>query len=129
MELAPTQGDLLPLLRDEHQRARAKGLVPVVYFYADWCPPCRVFQQNMKAPEIADALDGVHLVKLNMDDWHDKLKGTGFAPKTIPSFYFVTEAGRPTGKLLDGDKWKKATPGQIGAAIKGFMAAAPAPRP
>lgn len=121
VELAPTQGDLTPLLRDEAKRAKDKGLVPIVEFYADWCAPCRVFQRNQHAPEIAAALQGAHLVKLNLDDWHDKLKGTGFAPRTIPSFYVFGGDGRPTGKMLDGDKWGKSTPARMGAALAEFL--------
>ena len=61
------------------------------------------------------------VVKLNLDDWHDKLRGTGFAPKKIPSFYLINDAGRPTGKTFDGDKWGKApSPGRMAAAIKAF---------
>lgn len=130
VELATTQGDLVPLLRDEGQRAKQKGLTPIVYFYADWCAPCRAFQQQMQAPEIQEALEGAYLVKLNMDDWHDKLRNTGFAPKKIPSFYTITDAGRPTGKMFDGDKWGKApTAERIGKAIKAFREASSPPSP
>jgi thiol-disulfide isomerase/thioredoxin len=129
-ELAPTQGDLTPLLVEEAKRAKDKGLVAVVYFYAPWCAPCRVFQQNFEAPEIQGALAGVRLVKLNLDDWHDKLKGTGFAPKTIPSFYLFDAGGQPTGKMLDGDKWGKSTPSRMGEALATFLrGAAPARSP
>ena len=127
--LSPTQGDLLPLLRDHGDRARARGLVPVVEFHADWCPPCRTFDASMRAPEITEALEGTYLVKLDMDDWHDKLKGTGFAPRSIPSFYFITAEGRPTGKMLDGDKWGKASAARMGAALKAFLAPESKARP
>lgn len=120
-ELSPTQGDLVPLLADQARRARTKGLVPVIEFYADWCAPCRVFQANMDAPEIAAALSHVHLVKLNLDDWHDKLHGTGFMPRSIPAFYLITDAGRPTGKMLDGDRWGKASPARMGEALDAFL--------
>ncbi|MFT3773740.1 MAG: thioredoxin family protein [Minicystis sp.] len=121
IELAPTQGDLTPLLRDEAKRAKEKGLIAVVEFYADWCAPCRVFQRSIREPEIAGPLAGVHLVKLNLDDWHDKLQGTGFAPRTIPSFYFFGADGRPKGKMLDGDKWGKSSPARMGEALAEFL--------
>jgi hypothetical protein len=127
IELSPTQGDLTPLLRDEAKRARDKGLVAVLEFHADWCAPCRVFQANLRAPEIAAALEGVHLVRLNLDDWHDKLPGTGFAPRTIPSFYVFGADGRPAGKMLDGDKWGKASPARMGAALAEFLRSARRP--
>ena len=128
IELAPTQGDLTPLLRDEAKRAKDEGLIAVVEFYADWCAPCRVFQQNIRAPEIATPLAGVRLVKLNLDDWHDKLRGTGFAPRTIPSFYFFGADGRPSGKLLDGDKWGKSSPARMGEALAEWLRGSASPR-
>lgn len=128
-ELAPTQGELTPLLVEEAKRAQAKGFVAVIEFYAPWCAPCRVFKQHMDAPEIQAALAGTHLVMLNLDDWHDKLKGTGFAPKTIPSFYFFDANGRPIGKLLDGDRWGKSTPARMGEALEAFLRTAPGRSP
>jgi thiol-disulfide isomerase/thioredoxin len=122
VELSPTQGDLAPLLKDVSARAKEKGLRPLVEFYADWCAPCRVLQENLKDPQIADALEGTYLVRLNLDDWHDKLRGTTIkVVKTIPSFYLLGDDGRPNGKMLDGDKWGKSTPSRMGAALKAFL--------
>jgi thiol-disulfide isomerase/thioredoxin len=140
IELAPTQGELGPLLVDEIRRAKERGLVPVVEFYADWCPPCQLLHRNMKSPEIVEGFEGAYLVKLNLDDWHDKLKGTGFAPRTIPSFYLLTADGKPSGKMLDGDKWAAGVPkpnaprseleawragavARMGASLKAFLKA------
>ena len=122
VELAPTQGDLAPLLHDISVRAKEKGLRPVVEFYADWCAPCRVLQENLADPEIAAALEGTYLVRLNLDDWHDKLRGTGIkVVKTIPSFSLLGDEGKPNGKMLDGDMWGKSTPARMGAALKAFL--------
>src|SRR5262249_20187743 len=88
-ELAPTHGHLPPLLVMQIEPARTKHLRPLVYFYADWCPPCRAFQENMYESRMKEALKGTFLVKLNLDDWHDKLKDTGFTVKSIPQFYLI----------------------------------------
>ena len=122
MELAPTQGDLTPLLRAQVERARVKSLRPLVEFYADWCPPCRAFQENLGDPRMIEALRGTYLVKINLDDWHDKLPGTGFVVRSIPAFYLVGADGRPSGKMLDGDKWGKATPANMSTSLSKLLA-------
>jgi hypothetical protein len=115
------------MLREEAERAKEKGLIPVVYFHASWCPPCNLFDKSQDAPEIVAALDGVYLVRLDLDDWHDKLKGTGYEPKKIPAFYLAAADGKPTGKMIDGDKWgKTATAALMGQALGDLLAPAKA---
>ncbi len=120
-ELAPTQGDLTPLLRAQVERARDRQLRPLIEFYADWCPPCRAFQKSLDDPRMIEALRGTLLVKLNLDDWHDKLDGTGFRVPSIPAFFLVGRDGRPAGKMLDGDKWGRPTPDTMSASLRTFL--------
>jgi thioredoxin-like negative regulator of GroEL len=121
-ELAPTQGDLLTQLKTHVERAKAKKLQPVAEFYADWCPPCREFHKNLEDPALADALRGTYLVKLNMDDWHDHLKNTGFDVRTIPRFFLLGDDGRASGKMLDGDQWgRRPTPQTMAAALNKLL--------
>src|SRR6185503_12432154 len=100
VELAPTQGDLLPLLREHAARAREKKLRPFAEFYADWCAPCRELTRSMGDPRVIDAFRSTYIVKINFDDWQDKLPGTGFVPRQIPVFYAVGADGRPAGPKL-----------------------------
>ena len=70
---------------------------------------------------MVEALRGAYLVKLNMDDWYDKLRGTGFVVPSIPLFYRLGPEGRPTGKSLDGGRWGRATPARMAEALKAFL--------
>jgi thiol:disulfide interchange protein len=121
-EIAPTQGDLVTQLKTHVERAKAKRLVPVAEFYADWCPPCREFDKNLEDPALADAIRGTYLIKLNMDEWHDHLKSTGFDVRTIPRFFLLGDDGRPNGKMLDGDQWgRRPTAATMAAALNKLL--------
>jgi thiol-disulfide isomerase/thioredoxin len=121
IELAPTQGDLMPLLREHASIARARGLAPYVEFYADWCKPCKVLAAQMDDPLIVEAFKSTYLIKLNFDDWKEKLADTGFTPREIPMFYALDGAGRPTGRKLSGDAWGRATPSSMAKALGPFF--------
>lgn len=121
VEIAPTMGDLLPLLRDHAARAREKKLKPYVEFYADWCKPCRDLDASLADARVIDAIKSAYIVKLNFDDWQDKLAGSGFVPRKIPVFYAIGADGRATGRKLVGDTGVKITPENIAPLLKAFF--------
>jgi len=121
VELAPTMGDLLPLLREHAARAREKKLKPFVEFYADWCRPCRDLDASMRDAQVIDAFQSTYIVKLNFDDWQDKISGSGFVPRKIPVFYAIGADGKATGRKLVGDTGVKITPATIAPLLKAFF--------
>lgn len=121
IELAPTQGDLSPLLGEHVEKARARGLKPFVEFYADWCRPCKALAARMDDPLIVEAFTGTYVIKLNFDDWSQKLADSGFTPREIPMFYALDATGRPTGRKLSGDAWGRATAENMAKALGPFF--------
>jgi thiol-disulfide isomerase/thioredoxin len=121
VELSPTQGDLAPLLHDHATRARDKKLRPFVEFYADWCKPCRDLDAMTGDARMIDALRSTYIIKLNVDDWEGKLRGTGFVPRQIPVFYAIDEEGRPTGRQILGFLRGTTTPEKLAPRLRGFF--------
>lgn len=64
-----------------------------VYFYADWCQPCKEFTKNvLNKNKVQDALRHVTKVRINIDQ--ARLKG--FKYEGIPAFFIA----RPDGKKI-----------------------------
>jgi thiol-disulfide isomerase/thioredoxin len=109
------------ILKAEAQKAAALGRHPYVEFYADWCPPCNAIQKNLGDPRMVEAFAGTYIIKLNTDDWGDKLSGTGLYVPAIPAFYELDASGRPTGRMITGAAWGEDIPANIAPPMKAFF--------
>ena len=62
---------------------------------------------------LVDAFAGVYLIRLDIDEWQDRLPGTGFDVEAVPIFFRLDSQGRPTGDVIDGSAWGPDTPENI----------------
>src|SRR5215510_8024035 len=71
IRLHPQDGDLQNLLAAQAEKAVALDRMPVVYFDATWCPPCRAIEAALEAKNqlMLDSYNGTYIIKLDVDEW------------------------------------------------------------
>src|SRR5262249_29017975 len=92
-DVHPRQTDLLLVTRQARIQAGELGLTPFVYFYADWCPPCRALRASLSDPRMVDAFQGTYIVRLPADDWGNRAASAGFPFRAIPVLFRIDEQG------------------------------------
>jgi hypothetical protein len=120
--LDPSQGPLVAQLKAEIAKARSMSLKPYVEFRADWCDPCVALEKSMGDPRMVDAFAGTYVIHLDADAWGAKdLAGTGFHVNAIPVFFEIDDAGKPTGRSIDGGAWGENVPENMAPPLKKFF--------
>ncbi|GAA4030017.1 hypothetical protein GCM10022409_12840 [Hymenobacter glaciei] len=92
------------------QGATPAHRVPVVYFYADWCGPCRRFREALPSPEVDEALQQALLIKVNIDSCQELAAHYGVT--AIPTFVKVDAKGRALATITS-DAWGEDVPAKI----------------
>lgn len=84
--------------------------VPVVYFYADWCGPCRRFRAALPSEQVDDALRQTTLIKVNVDSCR-KLAAY-YNVTAVPTFVKVDAKGQPLATITSAE-WGEDVPAEI----------------
>jgi thioredoxin 1 len=100
----------------------AAGRTPVVYFWADWCGPCKEFKSSLSDPLMTDALNNVTLIMIDQDkDMEKEMYGDQFGVTGIPAFVKVDKEGNYV-DLIDGGAWEENIPANMAPVLKAFLA-------
>ncbi len=103
----------------------AKGRTPVVYFWADWCGPCKEFKASLHDPLMEDALNNTTLIMIDLDRDSEKDNHSGtFGVDGIPAFVTVDKSGEMI-DLVDGGAWDENIPENMAPVLKDFLAGEP----
>jgi thiol:disulfide interchange protein len=110
-------------LREHANAAELRGLRPFLEFGATWCPPSRMFGEVLGDPRMREALDGVYLIRAEMDDFNDDPGLREFGPTAVPVFFELNAEGRSTGRQINGGAWGADTVENMSRTMAGFFAA------
>ncbi len=91
-----------PLAEDVISQAIAASKVPILYFYADWCGPCRSFNKALKDPLMHKALENAVLIKIDVDYDAQDLGGK-YSIFSIPTFLKVNEKGEVLARISSSE--------------------------
>jgi thioredoxin-like negative regulator of GroEL len=84
---------LAPVIR----RATAAHRVPIVYFYADWCGPCRRFRAALPSEQVDEALKQAAIIKINVDSCQEL--AAYYHVTAVPTFVKVDAQGEPMASI------------------------------
>ena len=121
IRIEPGSAKVKDILQAEAAESRRAGRHPYIEFYADWCPPCNAIKDNLGDPRMVEAFAGTYIIKLDTDEWGDKLSGTGLYVPAIPAFYELGADGKPTGRMITGAAWGEDVPANIAPPMKAFF--------
>ncbi len=124
VRLHPKDGNLGEMLAAEAEKAVAAGLLPIVEFDADWCPPCQAIKQHLEVKNdlMLKAYDGTYIIQLDVDEWGwNNNKVENFTFEAIPVYFKLDGQGKPTGESIDGGAWNEDVPVNIAPVMDEFF--------
>ncbi|MEO1415624.1 MAG: thioredoxin family protein [Bacteroidota bacterium] len=95
------------------------GKVPIMYFTATWCRPCRAFSKSLKDAQVQEAFAEAVIIKIDvdMDEGEQTMK---YGVLSIPTFIKTNEKGEVVARITSS-QWKADTPENIAPVMSAFV--------
>jgi thiol:disulfide interchange protein len=119
VQLASAEGPLADQLRAELLRARSAKKVLVVQTTASWCGACDEIESSLRDARMQTALSGVHLVRVDVDEFKSELARQSMWEESVPWFYTIDAAARPT-DAISADEWDDNVPENMAPVLQKF---------
>ncbi len=123
VHLHPSAAPLTEVLAEHANTAKGLGLRPFVALGASWCKPCKELETSMGDPLMQAAFKGTYVMHLDIDEWGAKLGPAKLASSSIPVFFALDAAGKPTGRKIDGGAWAANVPVNMAPKLEAFFRA------
>jgi thioredoxin 1 len=96
------------------QRVVSVGRVPLVYFYADWCGPCRRLRTALPSNEVDAALQRTTVILVNVDSCQELARSYGVS--AVPTLVKVDAQGQPVATITSAE-WDEDVPAEIAPVL------------
>ncbi|WP_299678804.1 thioredoxin family protein [uncultured Dokdonia sp.] len=95
--------------------------VAIIYFYADWCGPCKRFKKSFKSNLVKEALANAVFIKINVDEDVEK-QGVhaNYGINVIPTF-IKTNPNADVIAEITSDEWDEDIPENISKVMNSFI--------
>lgn len=109
------------LLKELITSIESKDKVAIIYFYADWCGPCKSFKKSFKSDLVKKALANAVLIKINVDeDVEEQAIYVNYGINVIPTF-IKTNPNAEVIARITSDAWDEDIPKNISKVMTKFI--------
>lgn len=107
-------------LRTQRTAAEKEGQKLVLHTTASSCRPCQGVAAALVDPKVQSALEGVRLVRVDINDFHEELTELGVPNSVIPGFYFLQTDLSPRDGIHGGE-WDDDIADNIAPVLAPFV--------
>ncbi len=117
IRLTPREGPLRDqLVRRRHEAGKRIFMVETT---ASWCRPCIAIEHSLHDPLIVDALAGVTLVRVDIDDFGDQFASADLPHGSVP-WFALFNATQHRVDMIASDEWDDDTPENMAPVLRAF---------
>ena len=108
------------VLRKQRAETQHSGQTLVVETTSSGCRPCLGVAAALTDPAMQKALDGVRLVRVDVNDFQDELPDLGIPGQLIPGFYLLGTNLSPRDGVTGGE-WDDDTAANVAPVLEAFV--------